>query len=137
MKMLIIDDDSDWRELLQELIKEDFPQLDIICPSIPYNFPGDIIGLCGREKFDIAIIDLWLGTEGITNDIHGIDLAKSIKRVASQTKIIIISSDVDSIKEKFLKEFQNEIGIADAISSKGTGMLKKAIKKILEVIQNE
>ena len=90
MKIFLLEDDYSLNETIKEMLELNYHEIDSFYDGeVAYN---NII-----HNYDLFILDI------NTPSIDGIELLKSIKKLNSQTKVIMISANIniDKIKEAY------------------------------------
>lgn len=107
IKLLIVDDHALVRDGLKSMLSTN-PDIEVIAEAS--NSEEAHIGL-KESKPDVILMDIML------DDENGIEVAKEIKEVSPETKVLFLSMDVS---EKFISE---------AVKTGAEGYLPKDIKK--------
>ena len=92
-RVLIIDDDPSWQELLSENIEDlDLPGLGPRCVQISGTF-DDARNLLDRQHFHIAFVDLRLREE--FRELEGKELVRKIVELDEGTSVVIATGHAD------------------------------------------
>jgi len=82
-RVLIVDDTSDWRETLADLLSDDY----MVLKASGYSEARSIIA---TKQFDIAVLDIRLDDNDQFN-VDGLKLLKEIKEKSSDTAVIMLT----------------------------------------------
>jgi DNA-binding response OmpR family regulator len=90
MKIFLLEDDYSLNETIKEMLELNYHQIDSF-------YDGELAYNNISYNYDLYILDI------NTPSIDGIELLKSIKKLNSQTKVIMISANIniDKIKEAY------------------------------------
>ncbi|MCP4682756.1 MAG: sigma-54-dependent Fis family transcriptional regulator, partial [Desulfobacterales bacterium] len=122
-KILVVDDDSGMRELLEILLTREGHMV---------KSAGDgklALGLCKRNKFDLAITDLKMPKVG------GIDFLKAIKETSPETMVIIITAyasgdtALTAMKEGAYDYIEKSFDVEDLKAVVTGALQKKGVKE--------
>jgi DNA-binding NarL/FixJ family response regulator len=84
MKVLVVvEDDPDMRVLLRALLERE-PRLDLVGEAATAE---EAVELAGAHQPDIIVLDHFLA-----GDVHGLQVAPQLKRVAPEARILLLSS---------------------------------------------
>src|SRR4051794_24330589 len=80
VRLLIADDDEQIREVLHELLSEDYDCVEV-------NSGEEALEVAGHESFDLVLSDIMMG--GIT----GLEMLPQVLRLLPDTVVIMISGE--------------------------------------------
>jgi len=121
-KILVVDDDQGMREFLEILLTREGHEV------ISASGGKEALGLCKRNKFDLAITDLKMPK------IDGIDVLKSIKEISPETIVILITAyasgktAVSAMKEGAYDYLEKNFDVEDLKAVIKDALSKKGIK---------
>lgn len=98
LRVLIVDDHSNWRDLFQELLEGKYE----VTPAENYEKAAAALLSHQRNPFHVAIVDIRLDDAEPTN-VQGIDIAKWLKKTSKYTNTIIVTGypTVHTMREAF------------------------------------
>lgn len=93
-KILVIEDDEGWNQVLSDILTEDGYQVDSVNNSVNAR------NLIKKNKYPITIVDLKLGSE---SPDQGIDLLEYAHRVTPKSGIVVVSGygDAERVRDAF------------------------------------
>lgn len=92
-RILVVDDQKNWRELLKILLEKDGFQVTTV-----ESF-GECQDTLQRITFDLVILDLRLVDQDTFN-VEGLALLHEIRTKSSSTRVVILTGYPDSIKSE-------------------------------------
>ena len=122
-KILVVDDDQGMREFLEILLTREGYKVSSATGG------KEAIGLCKRNKFDLAITDLKMPR------VDGIDVLKSIKEISPETMVILITAfasgetAVAAMKEGAYDYLEKNFDVEDLKTVIKDALSKKGLKK--------
>jgi DNA-binding response OmpR family regulator len=102
MKLLIVDDDRDLREMLREHLEAHFD-----CKVLMAGSPRDVLQVLETEQPEGMLLDVNLGSR-----LNGFDVLARTREASPGTKVIMVTgvNDLDSIEKA------RELGAVDYIT---------------------
>lgn len=91
MKLAIVDDNVHDTELLTRFIQQRFDKMEIYF----YNSGEEFLGTWKKDKFDIAILDIFIG------DKNGMDIARIIRQTDNDIRIVFVSASGEFAGESY------------------------------------
>lgn len=91
MKLVIVDDNVHDTELLTRFIQQRFDEMEIYS----YNSGEEFLGAWEKDKFDIVILDIFIG------DKNGMDIARIIRQTDSDIRIVFVSASGEFAGESY------------------------------------
>ncbi len=122
-KILVVDDDQGMREFLEILLAREGYEVSSATGG------KEAIGLCKRNKFDLAITDLKMPR------VDGIDVLKSIKEISPETMVILITAfasgetAVAAMKEGAYDYLEKNFDVEDLKTVIKDALSKKGVKE--------
>ena len=122
-KILVVDDDQGMREFLEILLTREGYKVSSATGG------KEAIGLCKRNKFDLAITDLKMPR------VDGIDVLKSIKEISPETMVILITAfasgetAVAAMKEGAYDYLEKNFDVEDLKTVIKDALSKKGVKE--------
>ncbi len=98
MKILIVDDSEDNREILARLIVQFGRKYAVVSEVLQAKNGQEAVEICDKEKIDLLFMDIMMPV------MDGLEATKIIKKAHPSVMIIVISSENDeTVKEKILQ----------------------------------
>ncbi len=99
MKILIVDDIADNREMLEKLVKRYSSKTEGDCEIFQAENGQDAVYLCEQESMDLIFMDIVMPV------MDGLEATQQIKKISPNSMIVVISSENDeATKTKILQE---------------------------------
>lgn len=125
-KILIVDDRSDWRSLIQEILDDE--GYNLVFAS---NFQ-EAIAAIDKSNFDAAIVDVRLDDDDRYN-VDGLKLLRKIKTKMPSTGVMILTGYAGSVNQEIILQYEAD-EFYEKVPSRGKFEIDDFLKRIEQLI---
>ncbi len=132
-KILWIENDSDWKESTEDMIKDEILEKGYILDTTFYKDYNVFLGKTAKK--DYGIYDLILVDFKLDNDLTGDNFIEKVRNNNVLTDVLFYSQNSDELKDKFSKNSLEGVYISNRedFEDKFFQVFRKTIKKLEEL----